>query len=288
MEERYTARNALVRCRRLACAAVMTLAIGGAALAAPPETVINKWCPVMTDEEIDPDLTIEYRGKTIAFCCDICIRKFRANPAKYESRLPQFAQAAKAAVAEPERAPGRGPLDSQSLGDQADPNREDLSASVDQDEQDYAPAAPDDEREPILGRLHPIVIHFPLAGMPLAMLGFLVWVRTGREAFARADVIPLFVSTLASIAAVITGNIAHDSMRFSESLRVIVDRHQYASTAMMVIAICLSIIRLWRWNRLTDRWRWVYGSGLAIACALLGYTGFLGGSLVFGPDHLAW
>ncbi|MCH7924723.1 MAG: hypothetical protein IIC51_04240, partial [Planctomycetes bacterium] len=73
-----------------------------------------------------------------------------------------------------------------------------------------------------------------------------------------------------------------------ESLRVIVDRHQYASTAMMVIAICLSIIRLWRWNRLTGRWRWVYGGGLAIVCALLGYTGFLGGSLVFGPDHLAW
>ena len=28
--------------------------------------------------------------------------------------------------------------------------------------------------------------------------------------------------------------------------------------------------------------------GLLLVCGMLGYTGFLGGSLVFGPDHLKW
>lgn len=149
-----------------------------------------------------------------------------------------------------------------------------------------APAG--DEREPLLGRLHPAIVHFPLAGLPLALLGFLVWMATGREAFVRADVPPLFVGTLAAVGAVVTGNIAHDAMRFSESLHVVVERHQLVSTTVMVIAICLSALRLWRWNGLTGGWRWTYGCGLLIASGLLGYTGYLGGSLVFGPDHLAW
>jgi hypothetical protein len=98
----------------------------------------------------------------------------------------------------------------------------------------------------------------------------------------------LFVAALAAVAAVVTGNIAHDAMRFSESLHMIVERHQFVSTTVMVIAILLSAFRLWRWNRLAGGWRWAYGCGLLIASGLLGYTGYLGGSLVFGPDHLAW
>ncbi len=275
-------------CRLLACVAAITLAVGGAAFALPPQAALNEWCPVMTEEKIDPDITLEYRGKTVAFCCDMCIKKFRANPAKYESRLPQFAESAPAADGEPQGATGQDHSSSEGLGDRSDSARMGLPGSTDQDAHDHGVEESEDEREPFLGRLHPIIIHFPIAGMPLAMLGFLVWVRSGNEAFARSDAIPLFVATLTSIAGVITGNTAHDSMRFSESLHVIVERHQLVSTTVMVIAICLSIIRLWRWNGLVGSWRWVYGGGLAIVCALLGYTGFLGGSLVFGPDHLAW
>jgi len=244
----------------LAAAVVMGMANGTIAFATQQESTINEWCPVMTDEKIDPAITIEYRGKTVAFCCDLCLKKFRANPEKYVSRLPQFAEAELAEDSEQQEAAGHV----------------------------HEVQEPDSEREPLLGRIHPIIIHFPIAGMPIAMLGFLVWVWSGREAFARSDAIPLFVATLASITAVITGNIAHDAMRFSDSLHIIVERHQFVSTAIMVMAICLSIIRLWRWKELKGLWRWVYGGGLAIVCALLGYTGFLGGSLVFGPDHLAW
>ena len=184
MAKRLTTNHFLGRCRSLACGTVLALVMVGAASAAPPQAALNEWCPVMTDEKIDPAITVEYRGKTIAFCCDTCVKKFRANPAKYESRLPQFAEAADAADGEPQEANGH----------------------------DHGAGVSDDEREPFLGRLHPIIIHVPIAGMPVAMLGFLVWVRSGREDFARSDSIPLFAATLASIAAVITGNTAHDSI----------------------------------------------------------------------------
>ncbi len=141
---------------------------------------------------------------------------------------------------------------------------------------------------PWWGRVHPVIVHFPLAAMPLALLGFLAWALSGREAYAKADVVPLLVATLAAVAAVITGNIAHDAMRFSENLHPIVERHQFVSTTVMILALCLSAVRIWRWNRLRGTWRLLYGLGLLVTCALLALTGYFGGSLVFGPDHLNW
>ena len=227
---------------------------------------INKMCPVMTDEEVDPEMTITFRGKTVGFCCDICIEKFKANPDRYLPRLPQFASAAG----------GDGSPDAASNPERAEHSHD---GSIE-------PAV--DDRPPWWGRVHPVLVHFPLAGMPLALLGFLAWIRRGSESFAKADVAPLLAATVASILAVNSGNTLEDSLRFSASMQEIVQDHEWYSERIMVLAIALSLLRIWRWNRMTGKWRWVYGGGLLLACGMLAYTGFLGGSLVFGPDHLKW
>jgi uncharacterized membrane protein/YHS domain-containing protein len=214
---------------------------------------------VLTEEEADPKITTSYQGKTVAFCCKRCRAKFKADPEKYISGLPQFADAT--ASSAPEVA-----------GTQAGPRGAEVEA--------------EDASIPLPGRLHPAIVHFPLAGIPIAFLGVLIWTWTGRPAFAKADVPPLVVGTLAAVAAVLTGNIAHDSMRFSPSMHTIVEQHQTLSTSIMVLTLVLTALRIWRWNHLTGRWRWVYGGGLLVTSAMLGLTGYLGGSLVFGPDHL--
>ena len=229
---------------------------------------INKMCPVMTDEEVDPEMTITFRGKTVGFCCDICIEKFKANPDKYLPRLPQFASA------------------SASDADGSPNAASDPEAAEHSHDGSIEPAV--DDRPPWWGRVHPVLVHFPLAGMPLALLGFLAWIRRGSESFAKADVAPLLAATVASILAVNSGNTLEDSLRFSASMQEIVHDHEWYSERIMVLAIALSLLRIWRWNRMTGKWRWVYGGGLLLACGMLAYTGFLGGSLVFGPDHLKW
>lgn len=52
------------------------------------EVVIwNAYCPVMGDE-VDPETkTVEYKGKTIGFCCGGCIKKFNKDPEKYLKNL---------------------------------------------------------------------------------------------------------------------------------------------------------------------------------------------------------
>lgn len=241
---------------------------------------LNRYCPVMTEEEADPNITTVYKGRTIAFCCDNCLAKFKANPVRYFDRLASSGTS------------GEQPPTGETLENHAadthdhEHGTEEASTSVgDDDGHDHGAG---DNRPPLLARVHPVLVHFPVAGIPLALLGLVVAIVSRKPAFAAADVPPLLLAALAAVAAVITGNIAHDTMRFSSSLHEYVQWHQYAGTTVMILVLVLSVMRVWRWNRLTGRWLWVYGSGLLLASLLVGLTGYLGGSLVFGPDHLAW
>lgn len=46
-------------------------------------------CPV-GGEDIDKTVTTMYKGKTVYFCCDKCIKAFEEEPEKYVAKLPQF------------------------------------------------------------------------------------------------------------------------------------------------------------------------------------------------------
>ena len=72
---------------RLALFAALALVTGGshprlATAADPPK---QKFCPVMTTDEIDPENAheVEYKGVKILLCCDTCVAKFKRDPAAY-------------------------------------------------------------------------------------------------------------------------------------------------------------------------------------------------------------
>ena len=52
--------------------------------AADPPTA-QKYCPVMTTDEIDPKTskTVEWNGVKVYLCCGQCVTKFRRDPAAY-------------------------------------------------------------------------------------------------------------------------------------------------------------------------------------------------------------
>lgn len=230
----------------------------------PPAQPINQHCPVMPEEEVDPKFTLVYEGRTVGFCCNKCLARFAANPDRYMERLASVTSAGSEAG---ENRSGDFP----GLNDEGHRHEEPASAVT---------------RPPLLARYHPVIVHFPLAGVPLALAGLCVWLLSKRQVFAAADVPPILLAALAAIVAVVTGNVAHDSMSFSPALHRFVDWHQYTGTVLMALTIVLSGIRLWRWNRLSGFWLRVYAGGLVGACLLAVGVGFLGGSLVFGPDHL--
>jgi len=69
--------------------AVPTTMPSNAAANAPTTapTISNKVCPV-TKEAVDPKIeTVQYKGLTIGFCCEDCVKEFKANPEKYAANL---------------------------------------------------------------------------------------------------------------------------------------------------------------------------------------------------------
>lgn len=48
---------------------------------------VNTLCP-LTDEKVDPDVqTVQYKGKTVGFCCADCVKDFNKDPAKYMKKV---------------------------------------------------------------------------------------------------------------------------------------------------------------------------------------------------------
>ena len=229
-----------------------------------PSAAINEMCPVMTDEPADPGITTVYEGRTVAFCCGRCLEKFLASPQRYAHWLPPVTAVV------------------------AVPAVEGSSAQVAGHAHDSAAQPGELDRTPLFGRLHPMIVHFPLAGIPLAFMGFVAAVATRRESFARADVVPLMVGAGAAVMAVLTGNVVHEATNFGENLARVAERHQFASTASMVLALLLVALRIWQWRSFTSAWRWVYGGVLLVEVVLLTITGYLGASLVYGSGHLTW
>ena len=58
------------------------------------EVKLNTKCPV-TDDEADPKLTTEYKGRTIAFCCEGCVDDFKKDPKKFVAKLEKQDKEAK-------------------------------------------------------------------------------------------------------------------------------------------------------------------------------------------------
>ena len=52
----------------------------------PPSA--NPTCPVLLGEAALAEFHTEYQGRTIYFCCESCVEKFRANPSAYLANLP--------------------------------------------------------------------------------------------------------------------------------------------------------------------------------------------------------
>jgi Cu+-exporting ATPase len=50
--------------------------------------IAQKLCPV-TDDPINPDIFVDYNGRRIYFCCDMCPPQFKKDPEKYLKKLDE-------------------------------------------------------------------------------------------------------------------------------------------------------------------------------------------------------
>jgi uncharacterized membrane protein len=136
---------------------------------------------------------------------------------------------------------------------------------------------------PRIGRLHPLLLHFPIGLVLTAAAAELLAIVTRRGSWRAVAVANVRAgAAMAAVTAVAGWELT--SASFVEAGRLL-EWHRWigVSGAVAAIAAALSSVRL---DRRSPGAHSLYQAVLFIAAALIGLAGHLGGMLVWGADFL--
>lgn len=131
-----------------------------------------------------------------------------------------------------------------------------------------APAPVARSLPPLAGRLHPLVVHFPIACLLLAVLAEALFAFRG-ERWRPATALLVLIGLAGAIAAVISGSL------LAQEETAAIERHELLGWVTCVsAAVCAVLLR--------PANRWPLRIALLLTALLAGLTGHLGGELVYG------
>jgi len=135
----------------------------------------------------------------------------------------------------------------------------------------------------LIGKLHPLVLHFPIGLVLAAATAELLATLTGRESWRAVAIVNLRAgAALAGLTAV--AGWALTSAPFIEPSRLL-EWHRWIGIAGAATAIAAAALS-WRLREQSKARLFVYQATLLGAAALIGIAGHLGGTLVWGADFL--
>jgi uncharacterized membrane protein len=135
----------------------------------------------------------------------------------------------------------------------------------------------------LVGRLHPLIVHFPIALVILAAAAEGAAAATRDWRWRTVAVINLRAGAAFAVAAVIAG------WRLASAPGVestpLLEWHRWLGAIAAVAAAAASVATS-RGERPPSRDLWIYRIGLFCAATLVAVTGHVGGLLVWGADFL--
>ena len=262
----------------------------------------NTWCPILTDEPIEPEFTVIYKGESVGLCCEKCKRKFSKNPDKYLKNLPQF-----------NKSETQGQTDTNLRPKEAAPQAEQQNnLSLEAGETSFVPVngkgnqdgnstkPPNKKNNPpkvetswrqvliYAGKFHPLVIHFPIALTITAALSEVVFMKTKNIILSNVARVNLMLACISAILATVLGWVNGEFIRVSADMESVLFRHRWFGISSTICLIC-AIFFSESARRLNSlKLNLGYRASLFIAALLIAVTGHFGGTLVFGSDYFNW
>jgi uncharacterized membrane protein len=153
------------------------------------------------------------------------------------------------------------------------------------------PFAPGQQQEEpglwaLVGRMHPALVHFPIAWLVLLLVVDLRTLAFRREGWERLGLYLLVGTTLAFVPTVATGLLRADELPQNERTLSLIAEHRNLAYITGGVVLAALVLRLARRNRLEGLWRWAYLALIGAAAVLVLWVGHRGARMVFGVDFL--
>ncbi|MBL4575597.1 MAG: hypothetical protein JKY51_05815 [Opitutaceae bacterium] len=244
---------------------------------------LNELCPVTTDEPVEPGITTTYQGVVIGFCCKKCLRKFKADPAAYIANLnlSPVEHAHEEMSSEGESHHEHGHSDDHVHAEEHNHAEEHDHATDHGTESETVMG----KLSSFLGKLHVLIVHFPIALLIFAA-GFELtgWVSKRPSWFFAAKLNFVF-GALAAIVAASFGWHAARGANYPDNLDLFLMWHRWLGVAVAIIAFT-GLVSLMA-ERLECKWgNPVYRIIVFVLAILIPITAHFGGSLIYGADYL--
>ncbi len=131
--------------------------------------------------------------------------------------------------------------------------------------------------------LHPFVVHFTIALLAIAVVCDGLHLVTQKPKFWRYTNFLLVIGTLAAIAAVVTGNQAHDAVEIAREIKPLVREHRNSGEWTMRVFIFLTTMRFifakLKWFQ--KPLKWIYYAVAIIAFVFIFRTGLMGNEIAY-------
>jgi uncharacterized membrane protein len=138
-----------------------------------------------------------------------------------------------------------------------------------------------------LGKLHVLLVHFPIALSVAAIGADILWGLTKRPLFRAAGAFCLVAALVATPFVVFTGWERLSSMKLPPAIADLAEDHEHAAIATLCLIAAAAVVRGF-WAQQQKKWMLVlYGVLMAALFVCISITGHLGGKIAFGDDYLA-
>jgi len=151
----------------------------------------------------------------------------------------------------------------------------------------YAPyAMRSAENEKRLVRMyyfHPVIVHFTIALLSVAVISDFLYLITKKETFYQVASWMLVIGAMCAVGAVLTGNQAASRVEIPAEIEALVQTHRNSGQITMWSFLSLAALRfLFIKLRLFQKpLKWIYYLASAAALLFLFRTGLLGGEMVY-------
>ena len=131
-----------------------------------------------------------------------------------------------------------------------------------------------------LYNLHPMWVHFPVALLPSALLLYVLAHLLKRPSLGASARICLYLGTLGSVAAAISGWLGESSIPHNETIHHMMQTHKMTGIGVAVVFLLLSAMSYRKFD-VEGKLRWVFYSVLLFGNVFVALNADLGARMVY-------